>query len=79
MSGYAGADDESVHAIILAENEINLARSMLPKGPGTPYCLDCGEEIPVERRKAMPGTTHCIFCQEAHDKRPQIKMLVHIL
>jgi phage/conjugal plasmid C-4 type zinc finger TraR family protein len=26
-------------------------------------CLDCGEEIPVERRHAMPGCRRCIECQ----------------
>lgn len=31
------------------------------------YCLDCGEEIPEERRQAMPGCCRCISCQEEHE------------
>lgn len=26
-------------------------------------CLDCGEEIPLKRRQAMPGCRRCIDCQ----------------
>lgn len=32
------------------------------------FCEDCDIEIPEGRRKAMPGATRCIKCQEAHDK-----------
>lgn len=30
-------------------------------------CLDCGEEIPVERRQAAPGCRRCIECQTTHE------------
>jgi phage/conjugal plasmid C-4 type zinc finger TraR family protein len=30
-------------------------------------CLDCGNEIPLERRLAKPGCRRCISCQEAHE------------
>ena len=28
------------------------------------YCCDCGEEIPIARRRAVPGVRRCISCQE---------------
>lgn len=28
------------------------------------YCAGCGEEIPMERLRAIPGTKYCIFCKE---------------
>jgi phage/conjugal plasmid C-4 type zinc finger TraR family protein len=71
MSGYGSVDDEAERAMIRVEEQIALAKSMLPKGPGTLVCVDCGDKIPLARRNAMPGTTHCVDCQgERHDKRP---------
>ena len=32
------------------------------------YCVRCGEEIPVERLRAIPGTKYCIFCKEKLEK-----------
>ena len=32
------------------------------------YCIDCGEPIPLERLKAMPGATRCVSCQTAFEK-----------
>ncbi|MDX9859498.1 MAG: DksA/TraR family C4-type zinc finger protein [Rhodospirillales bacterium] len=46
------------------------ARARLPAGPGEIYCIECGEEIPEARRKALPGVTTCVACQEAIDRRP---------
>lgn len=31
-------------------------------------CEECGEPIPKARRKAVPHTTLCIFCQEINEK-----------
>ncbi len=28
------------------------------------YCIDCEEEIPEARRKAVPGVQRCIECQQ---------------
>lgn len=46
------------------------ARARLPAGPGELYCIECGEEIPEARRKALPGVTTCVACQEAIDRHP---------
>lgn len=32
-------------------------------------CLECGEEIPAERRKAVPGVTLCVGCQTIQENR----------
>lgn len=31
-------------------------------------CQDCGDDIPLKRRKAMPGCQRCIHCQELREK-----------
>lgn len=45
------------------------ARSRLPQGEGTNECLECGDEIPSRRRKALPGVTTCVTCQADRDRR----------
>ena len=39
------------------------------KGDGCPDCLDCGEDIPKERRDAVSNAVRCKECQDDHDKR----------
>lgn len=45
------------------------ARSRLPTGPGREDCIECGEEIPPARRRALPGVQTCVACQSARDSR----------
>ncbi|MGE4334544.1 MAG: TraR/DksA family transcriptional regulator [Pigmentiphaga sp.] len=35
-----------------------------PAGHGPTECIDCGEEIPLARRQAVPGCKRCVNCQE---------------
>ncbi|VVS91066.1 TraR/DksA C4-type zinc finger protein [Desulfoluna spongiiphila] len=55
-------------AQILESRERNAAvasaRAALPTGPGLAICAHCDEPIPEGRRKAMPGCTLCLDCQE---------------
>lgn len=48
------------------------ARSRLPTGQGTEECVECGDEIPEARRKALPGVTTCVRCQSGRDSRAVI-------
>ena len=45
------------------------ARARLPQGEGTTECVECGEEIPEARRKALPGAHTCVNCQSGRDAR----------
>lgn len=45
------------------------ARARLPTGEGTEYCVECGDDIPEARRKAVPGVTTCVSCQSGRDSR----------
>jgi phage/conjugal plasmid C-4 type zinc finger TraR family protein len=45
------------------------ARARLPAGEGAPHCVECGEEIPEARRKALPGVSTCVPCQSGRDRR----------
>lgn len=71
MSGYGSVDDESERAMIRVEELVALSRSLLPTGPGTSHCTDCGEPIPEARRRVMPSARHCVYCKDKrHDTRP---------
>ena len=48
---------------------VQTARSRLPAGEGTTLCVECGEEIPLARRKVLPGVTTCVECQSGLDTR----------
>lgn len=83
MSGYTGNPDaESEHALILSENGINAARSLV-EGPVLEECMDCGEDIDPRRVETMRRINmrcmYCIRCQPKHDKAHGIKMLDRIL
>ena len=45
------------------------ARARMPSGEGTPDCVECGDEIPEGRRRALPGATTCVRCQAGRDSR----------
>jgi phage/conjugal plasmid C-4 type zinc finger TraR family protein len=66
--GFAkdGAVQEQIDASI--EDEINRARSNLPRGESRRRCAECDEKIPEARRTAVPGVRYCISCQEAMDQ-----------
>ena len=61
-----GAVQDQIDASV--EDAVNLARSQLPKGKSLKHCEECGAEIPLARRKAVPGVHLCINCQLEHDK-----------
>ncbi len=46
------------------------ARARMPTGAGATRCVECGEDIPEPRRRALPGVRTCIACQSARDRQP---------
>ena len=59
---HDGAVQEQIDATI--EDGLELARSRLPKGESLTHCVECEQEIPLSRKKAIPGVRLCICCQE---------------
>jgi phage/conjugal plasmid C-4 type zinc finger TraR family protein len=49
---------------------VKRARANLPSGEAATHCQECGEEIPLARRRALAGVRTCIECQSARDSRP---------
>lgn len=40
-----------------------------PRGEAATECGECDAPIPEARRKAAPGCTRCIRCQEQYERR----------
>lgn len=45
------------------------ARARLPVGDGAEHCDECGDAIPLARRKALPSARTCVACQTGRDRR----------
>ncbi|HEV7436629.1 MAG TPA: TraR/DksA C4-type zinc finger protein [Pseudorhizobium sp.] len=39
----------------------------MPSGKSAEYCDDCGEDIPLRRRQALPSGRTCDACQSKRD------------
>lgn len=61
------ADIASEREAIHREESLARARKAQASGPGRDTCEDCGERIPEDRKKAVPGCTRCTGCQKEHD------------
>lgn len=66
------AEMAQLHSIHLHLNAIEEIRKKMPKGPSLESCEECGEDIPEARRKAAPGCTMCIVCQEISEKKKRL-------
>jgi phage/conjugal plasmid C-4 type zinc finger TraR family protein len=68
-TGWArdGAVQEQIDASV--EDAVELARSRLPSGESLTHCEECGAEIPLARREAVPGVRLCIVCQQSRDEQ----------
>lgn len=62
-----GAVQDQIDASV--EEALQRARSQLVRGESAVHCEECDCAIPEERRKAIPGVTHCIACQSALEKQ----------
>lgn len=83
MSGYGGVDDHNANIDAVRDNAVDVARANLPDAskPSAHYCMDddCGEEIPVGRRTALPGVQFCVNCAPKHVTKINIRAVDWIL
>jgi DnaK suppressor protein len=61
--------DAEINASIIERAEQQLAQidSALARLDDGQYgiCLECGEDIPIERLKAIPSALYCVACKDA--------------
>lgn len=56
-------------AVQLNDEAVARVRAAIPKGPSLSHCSECGDEIPEQRQKLVPGCKFCIDCQTFKEKR----------
>jgi len=61
-----GAVQEQIDASVA--DAVERARNNIPQGKSQTQCAECQEEIPLARRKALPGVSLCITCQSELEK-----------
>lgn len=63
-------DKASDYAALLNSNALanQLAKGRAFSGESLFECVDCGEEIPEGRRKAVPGCMRCVTCEASHER-----------
>lgn len=84
MSGYIGnaADAAQQIADDNIGNAVHAVRFAMKQSYGMVssfHCKDCGDEIPDNRRRAVPGVKFCIHCQDDNMVVRRVKMLTKML
>ena len=68
------AEDEmaQLHSLHINMNAIGDVQKKLAKQaeqPSATECIECGDDIPEARQKAIPGVQLCTYCQEMNERR----------
>ena len=73
---HASAVEEQYRALVIAAGTRPVATEPVESER---YCANeaYGVEIPVERRKAVPGCRFCIECQTRREKRLRMGYAIH--
>jgi phage/conjugal plasmid C-4 type zinc finger TraR family protein len=71
-TGWAqeGAVQDQIDATI--SDAVARARQGLLMGASLSHCAECGAEIPLRRREAIPGTRLCVACQQDQDAKKEV-------
>lgn len=64
-----GAVQDQIDDTVTDAVETARARLAAATGEGETHCVECGEEIPEARRRALPGARTCVACQSDRDAR----------
>lgn len=62
VADLAAARQGEINADALRERQRTLGPALSPQ-ESAEACESCGDEIPEERRVAVPGVTQCVDCQ----------------
>jgi phage/conjugal plasmid C-4 type zinc finger TraR family protein len=50
-----------------------LAKRTQYHGESAELCEDCGDEIPLARRRGVPGVRTCVSCQELREREAKLQ------
>lgn len=64
---------DQANEVIERSLEANIRKATEQKPVSTsPWCEECGCEIPAQRREKLPWATTCVECQEHIEKRARL-------
>ncbi|CAG9436779.1 TraR/DksA C4-type zinc finger protein [Providencia alcalifaciens] len=46
---------------------LRLSQRAQYQGQSAKVCVECGDNIPLARRMALPGVKHCVYCVERQE------------
>ncbi|MEP9402052.1 TraR/DksA C4-type zinc finger protein [Sphingomonas silueang] len=70
MSGASERQIEHAEAMVALETDVSIraVRDAL-SGAGRTDCADCGDDIDVARRSALPSATRCAECAARRERK----------
>lgn len=72
MSNLAEEEMGQLHAIHLHMNAVRDVQRVLEAQaliPSETECIECGDDIPLQRQLAIRGVQRCTHCQELFERR----------
>ncbi|MBJ7318252.1 MAG: TraR/DksA C4-type zinc finger protein [Brevundimonas sp.] len=71
MTGDFGDQAEAIEAMQrrLALEAVQERADAMRSAAAAGGCEDCGDDIPVDRRTAVPGARRCVFCEGARERQ----------
>ena len=61
-------DSQEREIQFLLSNRQNRVKEEILLRDGVPYCVECGEEIPMKRFNALGGCSRCVDCQRRREE-----------
>jgi RNA polymerase-binding transcription factor DksA len=59
----------AIHIHMNAVKDVQRALEAQAAQESLEECIDCGEEIPQQRRLTIQGVERCVYCQAAWERR----------
>jgi RNA polymerase-binding transcription factor DksA len=66
------AEMAQIHSLHINMNAVARVQAELAKQaqePSLSECEECGEDIPVQRQRLIPGVRLCVHCKERQERR----------
>lgn len=66
------AEMAQIQSILTNQSAVDKVRAAMAKQaerPSEEFCVECGDEIPEQRRLLIPGVQMCVYCKERSERR----------
>lgn len=66
------AEMAQIQSIVTNQSAVDRVREAMAKQaerPSETNCIECGEDIPPERQRLVPGVQLCVYCKDRSERR----------